>query len=107
MTLKVASRFAHSVFFTLKDACETASVDLAAACQKYLSDHPGTLYFAVGRRAVDYGRPVNDQQFDVALHLTFSSESDHDRYQQSERHQQFLAENENSWSQVRVFDAFV
>ena len=83
--------FAHAVYFTLKESSDEQQTRLIAACQQYLSDHPGTVHFSAGGRARDYQRPVNDQQFDVALLLVFASEADHDRYQVSEQHQQFLA----------------
>lgn len=97
----------HMVFFTLKDRSEAASQRLVASCRRYLRDHPGLLHFSAGLRAADYARPVNDAQFDVALLLVFASPADHDRYQQSASHQQFLAENRDSWAQIRVFDAEV
>jgi len=97
--------FSHAVFFTLKQQTSEMRDQLVAACSKYLSDHPGTIHFSAGSRATNYDRPVNDQEFDVALVLIFASEADHDRYQVSDRHQQFIAEMQECWSQVRVFDA--
>jgi hypothetical protein len=105
--MSASPAFAHAVYFTLNEPSAQQQARLIAACQKYLSDHPGTVHFSAGGRAPEYQRPVNDQQFDVALLLVFASEADHDRYQVSEQHQQFLAELSDCWSQVRVFDAFV
>jgi len=99
--------FAHLVFFTLKDKSEETQKRLIAACHESLNHHTGLLHFSAGGRAEGYQRPVNDQDFDVALVLVFATEADHDQYQKSERHQQFIAEQNESWSQVRVFDAFV
>lgn len=99
--------FAHIVYFTLKEKTADLQDRLVASCRQYLSDHPGTIHFSAGNRATEYQRPVNDQEFDVALVVVFASEADHDQYQASERHQQFLAEHSKNWSQVRVFDAFV
>jgi hypothetical protein len=96
---------AHMVFFTLKDRSEAARNALVQACRKYLSDHPGTVYFCAGPRAELYQRPVNDTLFDVALVLVFATDEDHQRYQTSEPHQQFIAEQLENCSQVRVFDA--
>ena len=97
----------HMVYFTLKDNSADSVSNFLAACEKYLSDHPGVLYYSVGPRAAEYQRPVNDSDFDVALNLVFESEAAHDVYQTSERHQQFLAEQSPNWSQVRIFDALV
>jgi len=99
--------FSHSVYFTLQEQTSEKRSQLVAACHQYLTDHPGTIYFGAGPRATDYARPVNDQEFDVALVLLFASAAEHDRYQESERHQQFIAANKANWSQVRVFDALV
>ncbi len=96
---------AHTVFFTLKDRTDATRDTLLQACHKYLSDHPGTVYFSAGPRATAYQRPVNDAEFDVALVLVFATHKDHQRYQSSERHQKFLDEQLENCSQVRVFDA--
>ena len=99
------AELAHMVYFTLKDRAP-ANVDaLAAACRKYLSGHPGTVYFGVGTVVPDLDRPVNVRDFDVALHVVFDSRAAHDAYQTAPRHLQFIEENKPTWAQVRVFDA--
>jgi len=95
----------HAVYFTLKEQTPESRDRLVAACHQYLTDHPGTIHFSVGGRATDYDRPVNDQEFDVALVFVFASQADHDRYQVADRHQQFIAEQKENWAEVRVFDA--
>ena len=97
---------AHLLFFTLKDPSEAACESLLAACRKYLTDHPGMVHFSAGRRAEHYVRPVNDSEFHVAVVLVFETDQDHQNYQKSERHQQFLAEQLDNCAQVRVFDAW-
>ncbi len=99
--------FSHSVYFTLKEQTDENRAQLVEACHKYLTDHAGTVHFSAGPRATEYQRPVNDQEFDVALVTVFASEADHEQYQVSERHQQFIAEQKETWAQVRVFDALV
>ena len=101
------NRLAHMVYFTLKDKSAEAADRLVAACQKYLSDHPGTLFFSAGTRTPDLAREVNDQQFDVALSVVFATRADHDRYQTAPQHLQFIEENRDNWQQVRVFDTDV
>ncbi|MDP6446748.1 MAG: Dabb family protein [Pirellulaceae bacterium] len=98
---------AHMVYFTLTDPSEGAIQELIASCKEHLSSHPGTVLFAVGRLTADLNRPVNDRDFHVALQLVFESREAHDVYQVSDRHQQFIAKNKESWAQVRVFDADV
>lgn len=94
---------AHNVYFSVKDSSPAGKAKLVAACQKYLTDHPGVVYFGVGTVS-DLDRPVNDRDWDVGLHLVFDSRAAHDRYQTSPRHEKFVAESKELWSKVRVFD---
>ena len=50
-------------------------------------------------------REVNDLEWDVGLHIIFRDLAAHDVYQESAPHQQFIAENRETWKQVRVFDS--
>jgi Stress responsive A/B Barrel Domain len=101
------SLLAHNVFFTLKDRSAAAKQKLVAACKKYLTGHPGTLFFAAGTRAETLNRDVNDRDFDVALHLVFTNLAAHDAYQDAPRHEEFIAEQKGNWAKVRVFDSVV
>lgn len=98
---------AHMVFFTLKDSSTAGREKLVAACKKYLTGHDGTVHFSAGARAAEFDRPVNDQEFDVALHVVFKDKAAHDAYQVAERHQKFIDENKETWAKVRVFDSYV
>ena len=98
---------AHNVFFSLNDPSEPARAKLVAACKKYLSTHPGTVYFACGTLADELQRPVNDRDFDVSLHVVFQTKAAHDAYQAAPLHDQFIAENKDNWKKVRVFDSVV
>jgi quinol monooxygenase YgiN len=91
----------HAVYFTLKDRSADAVAKLVASSREHLTGHPGCISFAVGRLA-DYDRQVNDRAFDVALEIIFES---HEAHQTSDRHQQFIAANAETWAGVRVFDA--
>ena len=97
----------HMVYFTLKDRSPAAVQKLVADCRKYLTDHPGTVFFAAGTLVPDLRRPVNQTDFDVALQVVFESRAAHDAYQAAPRHLQFIEENKANWAQVRVFDADV
>ena len=97
----------HDVFFTLKDSSDGAKSKLAAACQKYLSGHEGTLLFTVGMRAADHDREVNDKAFHVSLHILFDGKASQAKYQTHPRHLQFIEENKDNWAGVRVFDSYV
>ncbi len=98
---------AHNVYFTLKDRSDLAKATLIAACKKYLTNQPGVLFFACGTLASELERPVNDREFDVALHVVFDSLASHDAYQDVAPHHQFIAENNHNWATVRVFDSNV
>ena len=98
---------AHNVFFSLHDSSEAARAKLVASCKKYLANHPGTVFFACGTLATSLRRPVNDLQFDVALHVVFESQAAHDAYQVAPLHQEFVNENKDTWKNVRVFDSLI
>jgi hypothetical protein len=95
---------AHIVYFTLESQTPEAIQQLVSACHQFLSDHDGVAFFGVGTRTEDLQRPVNQTDFDVALHIVFESRADHDRYQTHPRHLEFIDRNKESWAKVRVFD---
>ena len=104
---KKGALISHDVYFSLKDNSPAAQKKLVAACKKYLSKHAGEVFFATGTRAKEFDRPVNDQDFDVALHIVFRDKAAHDQYQDAPRHKQFIDENKDNWKKVRVFDSVV
>ena len=95
----------HNVYFALKDKSAPARQKLLAACRKYLTPHPGIVFFACGTLAEELKREVNDRDFDVGLHIVFESQAAHDRYQVADLHNQFIEENKSNWAKVRVFDS--
>ncbi len=98
---------AHMVYFTLKDNSPPAITKMLEACRKYLTGHPGTVFFAVGTLTPDLAREVNVRDFDIALQVVFKNRAAQDQYQVAERHIQFITENKENWAKVRVFDADV
>ncbi|HZZ73829.1 MAG TPA: Dabb family protein [Pirellulales bacterium] len=100
---KAETMLVHDVYFALHDSTPESRAKLIAACQKYLTDHPGTLFFAVGGVA-SLDREVNDRDWDVGLHVTFRDRASHDAYQTAPRHLEFIQENKANWKRVRVFD---
>ena len=98
-------KIAHMVFFTLTDASAEKSKSLVAACHKYLTGHPGVNYFSVGTLNRELARPVNDHNYDVALHVVFDDLASHDVYQTAPRHLEFIAEQKENWKKVRIFDS--
>ncbi len=100
-------RLAHSVIFELKDHSTKSREAFIASCEKYLTDHKGTVTFAVGAIAEDVKEAVSDREFDVALHVVFEDKSALDAYLKSERHDKFVAENKDKFAKVRVFDSYL
>jgi hypothetical protein len=101
-----AKMLVHDVYFTLNDNSSEAREKLVAACEKYLTDHPGTVFFAAGTVA-DLDRSVNQRDWDIGLHVVFKDRKAHDDYQEAPRHKQFIEENRSNWKVVRVFDTDV
>ena len=97
----------HDVFFSLKDATAENKKTLVEACHKYLKGHPGEAFFSAGVLAEDLKRPVNDLNFDVALHIVFNDKAGQDKYQDAPRHLEFIEKNKSLWKSVRVFDSYV
>ena len=103
---KSGPHLAHMVYFTLKDRSAAAIDKCIAASHRYLTNHPGTLYYSVGILS-DVDRAICDRQFDVALHLVFENRQALDAYLVSSRHEQFLAEEKPNFAQVRAFDSYL
>ena len=102
---KAGPQIGHMVYFKLKDPTAANKRKLVDACHKYLADHEGVAYYAAGVRAEAFDREVNDQDWDVALHLVFDSKAAHDKYQDHPQHLKFIEENKGLWAKVRVFDS--
>lgn len=100
------SMLSHTVYFTLADSSEAAQDRLVEAARKYLVNHPGVLFFGVGKLCKELNRPVNDQEFHVGLNIVFDSKASHDIYQVAPDHLKFIEEGKPNWAKVRVFDSW-
>ena len=100
-------QLAHMVYFKLKDNSGAARAKLVAACKLLLTGHEGTVSFATGILARELKREVNDQNFDVSLHIVFANKAAHDKYQDHPRHLKFVEDNKENWEKVRVFDSYL
>jgi hypothetical protein len=96
---------AHNVYFTLEDNSAEKIDHLLAECKKYLARHPGIVFFGAGTLEPELERPVNDRDFDVALHVVFKDRASHDSYQVAQEHKDFIEANNANWKRVRVFDS--
>jgi hypothetical protein len=104
---KAEAPLAHIVAFGLKEHSPEARAAFVKSCHKYLSDHEGTLYFAVGTIAEDVVEPVSDRDFDVVLHLVFENKEAEQKYIKDPRHVKFVDENKAAFGKVRVFDSYI
>jgi hypothetical protein len=68
----------HDVYFSLHDASAEAKAKLVKACLDCLSGYEGCVAMSAGTRSAEFDRPVNDQAFDVALHVSFVDKASHD-----------------------------
>lgn len=100
-------RLIHDVYFTLNDDTETARSKLVEDCYKYLSNHPGIVFFAAGEVVEAHQREVNVRDWQVSLHIVFENKDYHDQYQKAPDHYKFIEENKDNWKTVRVFDSFI
>lgn len=107
MSESSVKQVAHMVYFTLNDGSPPAIQKLVDSCHRNLKPIPGIVYFGAGTLVEDLARPVNDRAFHVGLHVVFKDRAAHDAYQAHEMHLQFIAENKETWKQVRVFDSYV
>lgn len=104
---QLAKPLAHIVFFTLAERTPENRAKLVANCKKYLDKHDGVTHFSVGINAPEYDRPVNDRDYDVAIHLVFATAKDQNAYQTAPRHLEFIKESKALWAKVRVFDSYL
>ena len=104
---KAPKMLSHDVYFTLKDDSPKAKEALVAGCKKFLSEHPGVVWFAAGALVEEHDRDVNDRDFDVALHIVFKDKAFHDKYQDADAHHKFIEEYNENWESVRVFDSWL
>jgi hypothetical protein len=97
--------FLHAIFFRLTDA--SVRTRFMEACKKYLSGHPGQVYFAIGPRAREINRDVSALGFDVAVTMVFASFADYRRYRESEPHREFITRTAGMSPEREVYDAHV
>jgi len=97
---------AHNVYFSLKDNSPEKVQQLVQECHQYLAPLPGMVFYAAGTCS-DMDRPVNDRDYDVALHCVFKDRAALEAYLAAPKHLEFVARHKDNWKQVRVFDSVV
>jgi hypothetical protein len=81
--------FSHVVIFWTKPEKPAAADELIAGMQRYLKGIPGVQQFHVGKMVGSH-RPVVDQTYQVALHITFVDKQTQDAYQDHPSHVEFI-----------------
>jgi Stress responsive A/B Barrel Domain len=99
-----APMIGHMVYFTLTDNSPAKVKELVAACDKYLSKHPGEAFYGCGPRAKTEDRDVVQKDWDVGLQMVFKTMADYEKYATAPRHEQFIAEQKANWKAVKVYD---
>ena len=95
----------HMVYFTLKDRSAANVQKMLEACRKYLTNHPGTEFFAVGTLVPDLTRPVNQLDFDMALQMVFEAAPPTTPIRSTRGTWSSSKRTRPNWERVRVFDA--
>jgi hypothetical protein len=98
---------AHDVYFDLTDDSAESHDAFVQSCWDKLAKIDGVRFFACGKRDVSLDRPVNDQEYDISLHVVFESRAAHDAYQTHPDHLALVDMHKTNWSGVRVFDSLV
>lgn len=101
------ARFAHDVYFELKEDSAENRAALVDGCWKQLAHIEGIRSFAAGTREESLDRGVNDVGYDVSLHVLFDDMKSHDAYQVHPSHLEFVERFMHTWESVRVFDSQV
>ena len=99
--------FYHVVFFWLKEPeNQTARKQFLASLNGFLDEVSEIKTRHVGSPAPT-NRPVIDSSYTFSLILTFNNKQDQDIYQEHAAHKRFIAESENLWQRVQVYDSEV
>ncbi len=102
-----ATLLGHNLFFSLKEPTDENKAKLIEACKKYLSQHGGIVFFAVGTRDEKLSGGFSDKNYDVALHMIFTGREALGTYARSADHQQFVRETTPLFKGLRIFDSTV
>jgi hypothetical protein len=98
---------AHNFFFQLADESKELRDRFIALCVKYLSGHPGQIYFSVGNRVLDIDRDVSGTNFDVSVNIIFENFDAYTKYSASPKHETFIAEAAGMSPTRVVYDSFL
>lgn len=104
---KRSSPLVHMTYFRLVDRSPTTIQRFLILCEKYLSGHEGQTHFSLGLRATEMVRDVNVLTFDVAMNMIFADIDAYTKYQQNDRHLEFITQSVGMSSARSVFDSYL
>ncbi len=101
---KIDSKFAHVVFFWLKDDSDVTKMAFQASLEKFINSSEYVKYMHIGTSA-GTKRTVVDNSFSYCLIATFNSKEEQDKYQKEQVHLDFIEEAQQYWERVQVYDS--
>lgn len=100
--------YGHGVYFTLKDGVSEAQRDAQIRDAKVLLGQIDAVKMVdSGHRDVNATRDVNNQTFDIGLHVYFEDSAGLDAYIEHPRHVEYVEKYKDNWESVEVFDYLV
>ena len=99
----INGRFMHMVFFWLKDSTDVDA--FIESTQAFVSKVEVVKAFHFGKPA-GTPREVVDNSYSVSLVVTFDSREDQDVYQKHPAHVQYVEDNKDKWTAVKIFDSW-
>lgn len=102
---KMTSNFFHVVYFWLKEPDnDSTKKQFLKSLNGFLDQLDVIQSRHVGTPAPT-DRPVIDSSYTFSLILSFKNKADQDYYQDHAAHKQFIAESEELWQKVQVYDS--
>ena len=97
--------FIHSVYFWLKNPdSEADRAAFETSLKKFINSSEFVMSKHIGTPA-STNREVIDNTYTYSLILSFKDKADQDKYQDEPVHKTFIAESENLWKKVLIYDS--
>lgn len=101
-------RYSHCIFFRLSDRTpRTRQRFIDLTWELLATGHPGMLSCTIGFRDVLMQRPVNDQNFDISVDMTFESQEAYEAYRVNPQHELWITQAGSMSTDRVVFDSFL
>jgi hypothetical protein len=100
----IQAKFVHMVYFWLKDS--TTAEAFMANTEDFIKKIPEVISYHIGKPAMT-PRDVVDNSYSVCLVVTFDNVAGHDAYQDHPTHLDFIDNNKEKWTEVKVYDSIM